>query len=32
LKVGIDGEVYTLASPLTITITPLSLLVRVPRA
>ena len=32
LKVGMDGEVYTLASPLTITITPLSLLVRVPRA
>lgn len=31
LKVGIDGEVYTLTTPLVITAVPQSLLVRVPR-
>ena len=31
LRVGIDGEVHTLAIPLTITIVPQSLLVKVPR-
>ena len=31
LEVGVDGEVFTLATPLTITIVPLSLLVKVPR-
>jgi diacylglycerol kinase family enzyme len=31
LKVGVDGEVFTLATPLTVTAVPQSLLVKVPR-